>query len=194
MPDGGSGSSRAERRRREREQRRRGDGLRQFTDHTGGAMTLHLIRAELAFVMCLVDTRDARIFQRLVANFVANLSAGQDCLLCGRAFSIDEPPIDWTVLLPLREDPSIALLSGICADCSGAHRADTEALRAAEAAIGECGPRCGGSMRYTRPTRGAGHDRRRGTVPSGRRAPGSDGPTRGPVDRRRPALPIRRAD
>jgi hypothetical protein len=128
MHDGSHSLGRAERRRIERRRRR---GLRGFHDAAGGAIELHLVRAEATPALLLAGGPVARAFAAAAANFHDNLDA-QQCLICGRNFGPTEWPIDWTLGLPL-SDPAArrGMISGICIACSDAHPDDRAMVLAA---------------------------------------------------------------
>jgi hypothetical protein len=110
-------------------------GMRTFWIEAGGLVTCTIIRRsdrQLWLAASVLHDKTATPFEYALKDWIAHAADHRPvCLSCDVTFSPCSLPTDWAMLSPLQESPTMpaAMLSGICAQCSG--KSDRELMDAA---------------------------------------------------------------
>ena len=99
-------------------------GLRTFWTEAGGLVRCTIIRRfdrQLWLAALALRDKTATAFEYALKDWIAHAADHRPlCLSCNVTFSPRSLPTDWAMLLPFQETPTMpAMLSGICARCSG---------------------------------------------------------------------------
>lgn len=71
------------------------------------------------------------VFQRAVVQWLDAADAVRpQCADCDFEFAAAMPPVDWVLLVPMRDEPPSVLTVGVCADCSARLANDRDLLAA----------------------------------------------------------------